>query len=104
MTTIATMIALITLCVVAVVYQLDSILSFAFPVLWCDRRSFLLFAWLQSCGCHGKKEKVRGRKKLHNFCRHNALKFQLESIIFAKEKNFVGKGPFGVYGNRILPY
>ena len=33
MTTIATMIALITLCVVAVVYQLDSILSFAFPMI-----------------------------------------------------------------------
>lgn len=33
MTTITTMIALLTVCVVAVVYQLDSIISFAFPMI-----------------------------------------------------------------------
>ena len=33
MTTITTMIALVTVCVVAVVYQLESILSFAFPMI-----------------------------------------------------------------------
>lgn len=33
MTTITTMIALVTVCIVAMVYQLDSILSFAFPMI-----------------------------------------------------------------------
>lgn len=33
MTTITTMIALVTVCVVAVIYQLESILSFAFPMI-----------------------------------------------------------------------
>ena len=71
MTTITTMIALVTVCVVAVVYQLESILSFAFPMI------VGMIAGLFSSVCLAPELWVswKGRKKLHSLKKHNLLFF-----------------------------